>query len=276
MAIAMARQGGIGVLHRNLSIEDQASQVDLVKRSESGMITNPVTCAPDDTLREVDALCGRYRISGVPVVDADGDLVGIVTNRDMRFVADQSRLVRDVMTPMPLVTAPVGVSKRRRARPAAPAQDREAADRRRRRPAARPDHGQGLRQERAVPGRHQGRGRPAAGRRRDRRRRGRVQAGAHPGRRRRRRADRGHRARPQRAVLEMVARLKRDTASTSSAATSRRTRARRRLSTPARTPSRWASGPARSAPPGSSPGSACRRSPRSWRLPGPAARPECR
>ncbi len=88
MAIAMARKGGIGVLHRNLSMEDQALQVDLVKRSEAGMITNPVTCSPDDTLRDVDALCGRYRISGVPVVDAGGALVGIVTNRDMRFVTD--------------------------------------------------------------------------------------------------------------------------------------------------------------------------------------------
>jgi len=111
MAIAMARLGGIGVLHRNMSIEDQASQVDLVKRSEAGMITNPVTCSPEDTIRDVDALCGRYRISGVPVVDRDGRLTGIVTNRDMRFVADKSALVRDVMTPMPLVTAKVGVSK---------------------------------------------------------------------------------------------------------------------------------------------------------------------
>jgi IMP dehydrogenase len=109
MAIAMARQGGIGVLHRNLSLEDQAIQVDLVKRSESGMITNPVTCSPDDTLSEVDALCGRYRISGVPVVDAEGTLVGIVTNRDMRFVTDDSVKVREVMTQPPLVTAPVGV-----------------------------------------------------------------------------------------------------------------------------------------------------------------------
>ncbi|MGH3657655.1 MAG: IMP dehydrogenase, partial [Micromonosporaceae bacterium] len=109
MAIAMARQGGIGVLHRNLSIEDQALQVDLVKRSEAGMVTHPVTCSPDDTLRDVDALCGRYRISGVPVVDSDGILLGIVTNRDMRFVTDKSALVRDVMTRMPLVTAPVGV-----------------------------------------------------------------------------------------------------------------------------------------------------------------------
>ena len=111
MAIAMARQGGIGTLHRNLSIEDQASQVDLVKRSESGMVTNPITCSPDDTLGEVDALCGRYRISGAPVTDADGALVGIVTNRDMRFVTDKNALVRDVMTKMPLVTARVGIDK---------------------------------------------------------------------------------------------------------------------------------------------------------------------
>jgi IMP dehydrogenase len=111
MAIAMARQGGVGVLHRNLSIDDQASMVDLVKRSEAGMVSNPVTCGPDATLAEVDTLCARYRISGVPVIDADGVLVGIVTNRDTRFETDMSRPVRGVMTPMPLVTAPVGVSK---------------------------------------------------------------------------------------------------------------------------------------------------------------------
>ncbi|GAB3798631.1 IMP dehydrogenase [Micromonospora zhanjiangensis] len=111
MAIAMARQGGIGVLHRNLSAEDQAAQVDLVKRSESGMITNPVTASPEDTLGHVDALCARFRISGVPVVGADGALVGIVTNRDMRFVSDPATPVSQIMTRMPLVTAPVGVSK---------------------------------------------------------------------------------------------------------------------------------------------------------------------
>src|SRR5436190_17251446 len=110
MAIAMARQGGLGVLHRNLSIEEQAMQVDLVKRSEAGMVSNPITCSPDDTLGHVDALCGRFRISGAPVVDASGRLVGIVTNRDMRFVSDPSTLVRDIMTKMPLVTAPVGVT----------------------------------------------------------------------------------------------------------------------------------------------------------------------
>ncbi len=111
MAIAMARQGGVGVLHRNLPIDDQAAQVDLVKRSEAGMVSNPVTASPDTTLAQVEELCARYRISGVPVVDANRVLVGIVTNRDMRFEADSSRLVRDVMTPMPLVTAPVGVGK---------------------------------------------------------------------------------------------------------------------------------------------------------------------
>jgi IMP dehydrogenase len=111
MAIAMARQGGVGVLHRNLSVDDQAAQVDLVKRSEAGMVSNPVTCSPGATLADVEVLCGRYRISGVPVVDEAGVLLGIVTNRDMRFETDHSRLVRDVMTPMPLVTAPVGVSR---------------------------------------------------------------------------------------------------------------------------------------------------------------------
>lgn len=109
MAIAMARQGGIGILHRNLSIEDQATQVDMVKRSEAGMVSNPVTCGPDATLTEVDALCARYRVSGVPVINADQILVGIITNRDMRFEDDMGRRVSDVMTPMPLLTAPVGV-----------------------------------------------------------------------------------------------------------------------------------------------------------------------
>jgi IMP dehydrogenase len=111
MAIAMARQGGVGVLHRNLSIDEQAAQVDLVKRSEAGMVSNPVTCSPDATLADVEALCARYRISGVPVVDESRVLLGIVTNRDMRFESDHSRPVRDVMTPMPLITAPVGVSR---------------------------------------------------------------------------------------------------------------------------------------------------------------------
>ena len=114
MAIAMARQGGIGILHRNLSIEDQAYQVDMVKRSESGMITNPVTTTAEATVAEVDAICGQYRISGLPVVDAENNLVGIVTNRDMRFVSDTDKTVlrvRDIMTPAPLITAQKGVTR---------------------------------------------------------------------------------------------------------------------------------------------------------------------
>jgi len=109
MAIAMARQGGLGVLHRNLSIEDQARQVDLVKRTQTGRITNPVTIGPDATLEELDRICGEFRVSGLPVVDPGNHLLGICTNRDLRFtpVAEwATTLVRDVMTPMPLITAP--------------------------------------------------------------------------------------------------------------------------------------------------------------------------
>jgi IMP dehydrogenase len=110
MAIAMARAGGLGVLHRNLAPDEQASQVEVVKRSEAGMVTDPVTCSPDDTLADVDALCSRFRISGLPVTDAEGRLVGIITNRDMRFEMDHSRPVREVMTEAPLITAKIGVS----------------------------------------------------------------------------------------------------------------------------------------------------------------------
>ena len=111
MAIAMARQGGIGVLHRNLSAQDQAENVDIVKRSESGMISNPVTASPEMTIGEVDELCARFRISGLPVVAEDGTLVGIVTNRDMRFEPDMGRPVSEIMTAMPLVVARDGVTK---------------------------------------------------------------------------------------------------------------------------------------------------------------------
>ncbi|WP_062131637.1 IMP dehydrogenase [Demequina aestuarii] len=113
MAIAMARHGGIGVLHRNLSIADQAHQVEIVKRSESGMISDPVTVGPEATLAELDALCSKYRVSGLPVVDEDRTLLGIITNRDLRFVNPrefESRKVRDIMTPMPLITGREGMS----------------------------------------------------------------------------------------------------------------------------------------------------------------------
>src|SRR3954469_14441991 len=114
MAIAMARQGGIGVLHRNLSIEDQAYQVDLVKRTQTGMISNPVTIHPKATLEELDEICGQYRVSGLPVVDEDDLLLGIITNRDLRFVPVAewgTRLVGDVMTPMPLITGHEGIDR---------------------------------------------------------------------------------------------------------------------------------------------------------------------
>lgn len=113
MAIAMARQGGIGILHRNLSIEDQVDMVDRVKRSESGMVLDPVTTHANATVAEVDELCGQYRVSGLPVVEDDNTLVGIITNRDMRFVPESERRttkVHEVMTRAPLVTAPVGTS----------------------------------------------------------------------------------------------------------------------------------------------------------------------
>ncbi len=114
MAIAMARQGGLGVLHRNLSIDDQAYQVDLVKRTQTGIISNPVTIGPDATLEDLDRVCGQYRVSGLPVVDNDLTLLGIITNRDLRFVPVAewaSTKVNEVMTPSPLVTGPVGISR---------------------------------------------------------------------------------------------------------------------------------------------------------------------
>ncbi|MGI8524201.1 MAG: IMP dehydrogenase [Nocardioides sp.] len=114
MAIAMARQGGLGVLHRNLSIEDQAYQVDLVKRTQTGIISNPVTIGPDATLEDLDRICGEYRVSGLPVVDTGDHLVGIITNRDLRFtpVAEwASTKVVEMMTPMPLVTGHPGISR---------------------------------------------------------------------------------------------------------------------------------------------------------------------
>jgi IMP dehydrogenase len=110
----MARQGGLGVLHRNLSVQDQAYQVDLVKRTQTGIISNPVTIGPDATLEELDQICGEYRVSGLPVVDTDNRLLGICTNRDLRFtpVAEWATTkVDEVMTPTPLVTGPVGISR---------------------------------------------------------------------------------------------------------------------------------------------------------------------
>jgi IMP dehydrogenase len=110
MAIAMARAGGIGVLHKNMSIDRQAAQVDMVKRSESGMIMNPIALSPDATLREAVASMQRFRISGVPIVDQHGRLVGIITNRDLQFERNLDRPLREAMTSEGLVTAPVGTT----------------------------------------------------------------------------------------------------------------------------------------------------------------------
>lgn len=114
MAIAMAREGGLGVLHRNLSAEDQAYQVDLVKRTQTGIVSNPVTIGPDRTLEELDRICGEYRVSGLPVIDDDNRLLGIITNRDLRFTPFAqwpTTKVDEVMTPMPLISGPVGISR---------------------------------------------------------------------------------------------------------------------------------------------------------------------
>lgn len=110
MAIAMAREGGIGVIHKNMSIEAQADQVDLVKRSENGVITNPFSLTADHTLGEADALMAKFRISGVPIIDTDGILIGIITNRDMKFEEDMTRSIADVMTRDHLVTGRIGTT----------------------------------------------------------------------------------------------------------------------------------------------------------------------
>ena len=273
MAIAMARQGGLGVLHRNLSIEDQAYQVDLVKRTQTGIISNPVTIGPDATLEQLDQICGEYRVSGLPVVDTDNRLLGIITNRDLRFtpVAEWATTkVDEVMTPMPLITGPVGISREEATAAAAQAQARAAAAGRRQGPARRADHGQGLREVRAVP------------RTPPRTRDGRLMVGAAIGYF----GDAWQRATTLieagvdvlvadtahgnvRMLLDMVKRLKTDPATRhvqviggNVAHPRGRPGLRRRR---ARTPSRSASAPARSARRASSPASASPRSPRSTR-----------
>lgn len=110
LAIAIAREGGIGVIHKNMSVAQQAEEVDRVKRSESGVITNPFSLTPEHHVYDAEELMGKYRISGVPIVDKDGKLVGILTNRDLRFVHDYSIKIKEVMTRDNLVTAPVGTT----------------------------------------------------------------------------------------------------------------------------------------------------------------------
>ncbi|CUU05545.1 IMP dehydrogenase [Candidatus Thermokryptus mobilis] len=110
MAIAIAREGGIGIIHKNMSIERQASEVDKVKRSESGMILNPITLTPDRKVRDALEIMSTYRISGIPIVDSNGKLVGIVTNRDLRFEPDPDAEISRYMTNSNLITAPVGTT----------------------------------------------------------------------------------------------------------------------------------------------------------------------
>ncbi|HEY7769705.1 IMP dehydrogenase, partial [Longimicrobium sp.] len=110
MAITVAREGGIGIIHKNMSIDRQAEEVDRVKRSESGMIQNPVTIGPDETLTDLMRLMEKFSVSGIPVVGGDGRLVGIITNRDLQFESDRTRPIHEVMTREGLVTAPVGTS----------------------------------------------------------------------------------------------------------------------------------------------------------------------
>ncbi len=111
MAIAIAREGGIGVIHKNMTIEEQATEVDKVKRSENGVITNPFYLSPNHTVKDADALMGKYKISGVPICEADGTLVGILTNRDLRFMTNYDVKISEVMTPKKdLVTAMAGTT----------------------------------------------------------------------------------------------------------------------------------------------------------------------
>ena len=172
LAIAMAQHGGLGVIHKNLSIDEQASEVDRVKRSESGMIVDPITLSPTHRIYEALELMKKYRISGVPITEdgsKEGRLVGILTNRDLRFETNVNRPIAEVMTREPLFTVPVGTTLDARTRDSAPAQGREAAGRRPRVPAQGTHHGEGHPEGREVSQRIEGFTRPAALRRRHRR-----------------------------------------------------------------------------------------------------------
>ncbi len=201
MAIAMAANGGMGVIHRNLEPPEQAEQVRLVKKYESGMVMNPITIHPDETLADAFEVMKRNRISGIPVVErgpngSRGKLVGILTNRDVRFATNSGAAGRRADDPRPPDHGPRGRHPGRGQAPSAPVPHREAAGRRRPLPLHRPDHRQGHREARRLPERRQGRAGPPAGRRRHHDGRQRLRAGRAPDRCRLRR-DRGrHRPRP--------------------------------------------------------------------------------
>ena len=199
LAIAMAQQGAIGVIHKNLSIEEQASEVDRVKRSESGMIVNPITLSPQHRIYEALALMQKYRISGVPITEdgqKEGKLVGILTNRDLRFETNVERPIAAIMTSENLITVPVGTTLD---------QAEEILHRHKVEKLLVVDADYRLKglitvkdiqKAMKYPERLQGRARSSAGRRRDRRRQGHHGARRGAGRRARRRAGRRHRARP--------------------------------------------------------------------------------
>ena len=168
-AIAMAQEGGIGAIHRNLSIDEQALEVEKVKKSESGMILDPVTVDPDQRIVDALEIMRRYRISGLPVTQ-EGKLVGILTNRDLRFEKRLDRRVREVMTRENLITGPARYRPGRSQGDPARQSYREAAHRGQREPFEGTDHGQGHSEGGAVPERLQRPSRPAAGRRRRRHR----------------------------------------------------------------------------------------------------------
>ncbi len=283
MAIAMARQGGLGVLHRNLSIDrpglpGRPGQADPDRHHLQPGHHRPRRDAggPRPHLRRVPRLRAPGRRHRQPA-DGHHHQPRPALHPGRRVGHDQGRRGDDADAADHRAGRHL---PRRRDHAAAQAQARAAAAGRRRRPARRPDHGQGLREVRAVPARLQGRARPADGRRGDRLLRRRLGAGHHAGRGRRRRARRRHRARPRPAAARHGRAGSRPTrrpgTSRSSAATSPPARAPRRSSTPAPTRSRSASGPARSAPRGWSPAAACPRSPRSTRRRWPAGRPASR
>ena len=229
LAIALAREGGLGILHRNLSIADQVAEVDKVKRSESGMIVEPVTLRPDDSVADALELMERYRISGVPITDEDGLLVGILTNRDLRFETNVRQPVSALMTARDLVTAPVGTTLdeaneilHRHKVEKLPVVDADGR-------LQRPDHRQGHPEADRVPARDEGRAGPPARRRGGRRRHRRVRARRGAGRRRGRRARRRHGARPlERACSRWCGGSRRSPTCRSSPATSRPPRPPRR------------------------------------------------
>ena len=171
MAIAMAQLGGIGVIHKNMTPDEQATQVRQVKKFESGMVINPITIHPDQTLADVRALKAQHHISGIPVVEpGSGRLVGILTNRDVRFATDPTSRVYELMTRDGLVTVQPPVRPRGGEAPAAPPPHREAAGGGRGVSLHRPDHRQGHGQGAGASAGEQGRAGPAAGRRGHRRR----------------------------------------------------------------------------------------------------------